>query len=200
MSERYLGYKFPHWKPFEKGLIPMRPENEEIEQGIAEFSKLFDHLASLPSYKILEHEDTPVLRRFSFEKSGGEGNMLFRPVAQVALAQALGFLVFKKRFSLTTIFKKLRKFDQQGGFTGMEYPQSLWYGVLYDPNKKRVQVSGKDLAAKLLIYILGGIEDSMERAELRKALANARTVENKTIAFNGEFVEPKEVGLPPILT
>ena len=39
----------------------------------------------------------------------------------------------------------------------MEYPQSLWYGVLYDPNKKRVQVAGKDLAAKLLIYILGGI-------------------------------------------
>ncbi|BCL36399.1 DGQHR domain-containing protein [Nostoc sp. MS1] len=199
MSERYLGYKFPHWKPFEKGLIPMRPENEEIEQGIAEFTKLFDNLANLPSYKILEHEDTPVLRRFSFEKGSGEANILFRPVAQVALAQALGFLVFKKGVSLASIFKKLKKFDQQGGFTGMEYPQSLWYGVLYDPNKKRVQVSGKELAAKLLIYILGGIEDSMERAELRKAVANARTVENKTIGFDGEFVELKEVGLPPVL-
>ncbi|MDZ8183366.1 MAG: DGQHR domain-containing protein [Nostoc sp. ChiSLP02] len=199
MSERYLGQKFPHWKPVEKGLIPMRPENEEIEQGIEEFKKLFDNLANLPSYKILEHEDTPVLRRFSFEKGGGEANILFRPVAQVALAQALGFLVFKKGFSITSIFKKLRKFDQQGGFAGMEYPQSLWYGVLYDANKKRVQVSGKELATKLLIYILGGIEDSMERAELRKALANARTVENKTIGFDGEFVELKEVGLPPVL-
>ncbi|MBD2250741.1 DGQHR domain-containing protein [Nostoc parmelioides] len=199
MSERYLGQKFPHWKPFEKGLIPMRPEDEEIEEGIAEFTKLFDNLASLPSYKILEHEDTPILRRFSFEKGGGEANILFRPVAQVALAQALGFLVFKKGLSVASIFKKLRKFDQQGGFTGMEYPQSLWYGVLYDPNKKRVQVSGKELATKLLIYILGGIQDSMERAELRKALANARTVENKTIGFNGELVEPKEVGLPPVL-
>ncbi|WP_066425724.1 DGQHR domain-containing protein [Anabaena sp. 4-3] len=199
MSERYLVHKFPHWKPFEKGLIPMRPENEEIEQGIAEFSKLFDNLANLPSYKILEHEDTPVLRRFSFEKGGGEANILFRPVAQVALAQALGFLVFRKGLTLSSIFKKLRKFDQQGGFSGMEYPQSLWYGVLYDPNKKRVQVSGKELAAKLLIYILGGIDDAMERAELRKALANGRTVEDKTINFFGEFVEPKEVGLPPIL-
>ena len=81
----------------------------------------------------------------------------------------------------------------------MEYPQSLWYGVLYDPNKKRVQVAGRDLAAKLLIYILGGITDQMERAELRKALANARTVGNKTISFDGKFVEPKEVGLPPVL-
>ncbi|MHC5823052.1 MAG: DGQHR domain-containing protein, partial [Nostoc sp.] len=95
--------------------------------------------------------------------------------------------------------KKLRKFDQQGGFSGMEYPQSLWYGVLYDPNKKRVQVAGRDLAAKLLVYILGGIQEHMERAELRKALADARTVEDKTIGFDGKFVEPKEVGLPPIL-
>jgi hypothetical protein len=147
----------------------------------------------------LEGEDTPPLRRFSFEKDGGEGNMLFRPVGQVALVQALGILVFKKGFSLAEISKKLRKFDHQGGFSGMEYPQSLWYGVLYDPNKKRVQVVGRDLAAKLLIYILGGVQDQMERAELRKALADARTVENKTIGFDGKFVEPKQVGLPPIL-
>ncbi|MBP5971620.1 DGQHR domain-containing protein [Brasilonema sp. CT11] len=199
MSERYLGQKFPHWKPLEKGLIPMRPENDELEQGIEEFRKLFDCLANLPSYQLLEEEDTPQLRRFSFEKDGGEGNMLFRPVAQVALAQALGILVFKKGFLLTDIFKKLRKFDQQGGFSGMEYPQSLWYGVLYDPNKKRVQVAGRDLAARLLIYILGGIQDQMERAELRKDLAKARTVEDKTIGFDGKFVEQKAVGLPAIL-
>ncbi|NWF61948.1 MAG: DGQHR domain-containing protein [Fischerella sp.] len=199
MSERYLGQKFPHWKPLDKGLIPMRPEDEELEKGIQEFHKLFDYLASLPSYKILEDEDTPALRRFSFEKDGGEGNMLLRPVGQVALAQALGILIFRKGFKLEDIFKKLRKFDQQGGFSGMEFPQSIWYGVLYDPNKKRVQVAGRDLAAKLLIYILGGIQDQMERAELRKALADARRVENKTISFDGKFVEPKQVGLPSIL-
>ena len=199
MCERYLGQKFPHWKPLEKGLIPMRPEDEELEEGIEEFSQLFDYLASLPSYQLLDEEDTPALRRFSFEKHGGEGNLLFRPVAQVALAQALGILVFKKGLTLENIFKKLKKFDRQGGLSGMEYPQSLWYGVLYDPNKKRVLVSGRELAAKLLIYILGGVEDHMERAELRKALADARTVENQTIAFDGKLVEPKQVGLPPIL-
>ncbi|MBW4609798.1 MAG: DGQHR domain-containing protein [Hassallia sp. WJT32-NPBG1] len=199
MSSRYLGQKFPLWKPLDKGLIPMRPEDDELQEGIKEFEKLFDYLGSLPSYQLLEEEDTPPLRRFSFEKDGGEGNMLFRPVGQVAIAQALGILVFRKNLSLEDIFKKLRRFDQQGGFSGMDYPQSLWYGVLYDPNKKRVQVAGKDLAAKLLIYILGGITDQMERAELRKALANARTVENKTISFDGKFVEPKGVGLPPVL-
>lgn len=199
MSERYLGQKFPHWKPLQKGLIPTRPEDEELEEGIQEFHKLFDYLASLPSYKLLENEDTPSLRRFHFEKNGGEGNILFRPVGQVAVAQALGLLVFRKGFHLENIFKKLRKFDQQGGFSGMEYPQSIWYGVLYDPNKKRVQVAGRDLAAKLLVYVLGGIQERMECAELRKDLARARTVENKTIGFDGKFVEPKQVGLPSVL-
>ncbi len=199
MSERYLGQKFPHWKPVEKGLIPMRPGDDELEEGISQFQKLFDNLANLPSYKILEEYDTPALRRFSFEKDGGEGNILFRPVGQVALAQALGVLAFRKGFSLEEIFKKLRKFDLEGGFSGMEFPQSLWYGVLYDPNKKRVQVAGRDLATKLLIYILGGIQDRMERAELRKALADARTVEKQSIGFDGKYVEPKAVGLPAIL-
>ena len=199
MSERYLGQKFPHWKPLEKGLIPMRPEHEELEEGIQEFHKLFDYLATLSSYKILDYEDTPILRRFSFEKDGGEGNILFRPVGQVALAQALGTLVFRNGLSLENIFKKLRKFDREGGFRGMEYPKSIWYGVLYDPNKKRVQVAGRDLATRLLIYILGGIQENVERAKLRKDLATARTVENKTIGFDGNFVEPQQVGLPPIL-
>ncbi|PPS45009.1 DGQHR domain-containing protein [Chroococcidiopsis sp. TS-821] len=199
MSERYLGQKFLHWKPLSKGLIPIRPSDEELEAGILEFQQLFDHLATLPSYRVLEAEETPLLRRFSFEKDGGEGNMLFRPVGQVALAQALGILVFKKGFSLKDIFKKLRKFDLEGGFSRMEYPRSLWYGVLYDPNKKRVQVAGRDLAAKLIVYLLGGIQEPMERAELRKAVADARTVEKQAIGFDGQLVEPKAVGLPPML-
>lgn len=199
MSERYLGQKFLHWKPLDKRLIPIRPNDKELEAGMIEFQKLFNYLATLPSYRVLEAEETPLLRRFSFEKDGGEGNMLFRPVGQVALAQALGVLVFKKGVSLKDIFKKLHKFDLEGGFSGMEYPRSLWYGILYDPNKKRVQVAGRDLAAKLIVYILGGIEEPMERAQLRKAVADARTVEKQAIGFDGQLVEPKAVGLPPIL-
>jgi len=199
MSERYLGYKYPHWKPLDKGLIPIRPEDEELEQGIEYFQDLFDSLATLPSYKLLEYEETTQLRRFNFEKDGGEGNMLFRPVGQVALAHALGIAIFEKSLSLKGIFKKLNKFDRQGGFSGMEYPQSLWYGVLYDPNKKRIQVSGKDLAVKLLVYILGGMEDGMEVAKLRTDLAKARTMENQTMGFDGKFVESREVGLPEII-
>ena len=200
MSERYLGQKFPSWKPSDKGLIAMRPEDEELEQGLKEFKALFDNLASLPSYKRLEHDaETPLLRRFSFEKDSGEGNMLFRPVGQAALAQALGILIFKKKLAPKTIFKKLRQYDANGGFSFIDIPSSLFYGVLYDPNKKRILVSGRDLAARLIIYILGGIQDDMERAELRRELAEARSMENKAVGFHGEFVEPRQVGLPPVL-
>ncbi|MEA5596526.1 DGQHR domain-containing protein [Rivularia sp. UHCC 0363] len=199
MSERYLEHKYPHWKPLDKGLIPMRPEEEELEEATEDFQELFDNLANLPSYKLLEYEDTPMFRRFSFEKDGGEGNILFRPIGQMALAKALGILIFQKGFSSEAIFKKLKQFDNQGGFSGMEFPKSAWYGVLYDANRKRVLVAGKELATRLLVYILGGVEDKMERAELRKDLAKARTFEEQTVDFKGKFVEPKQVGLPEVL-
>lgn len=199
MSERYLEHKYPHWKPLDKGLIPMRPEDEELESATEDFYQLFDNLAILPSYKLLEHEDTPMFRKFSFEKDGGEGNILFRPVGQMALAKALGILIFQKGFSIDEIFEKLRKFDSKGGFSGMEFPKSLWYGVLYDANRKRILVAGKELATRLIVYILGGVEDKMERAKLRNDLAKARTFEDETVDFKGKFVEPKKVGLPSVL-
>lgn len=201
MSERYLKHKFPHWFPSEKGLIAIRPEEEELESGIDLFSQVWDGLENFPSYQRIEQGEDPVkLRKFSWEKGGGEGNILFRPVGQIALAQALGWLVFKRGFSLTNLLTKLAQYDQDGGFKNMEFSDSLWYGVLYAPNQKRILVSGRDLAAKLIIYILGGIEDDFERAQLRQNLADVRTIEGKAISFTGKFVPPREVGLPPILS
>lgn len=201
MAQRYLEYKFPQWKPEKKGLIPMRPEDEELKEGIEEFKKLFDYLATLPSYQRIESgESTAELRRFSFEKPGGEGNILFRPVGQIALANALGILRFRKQLSLQSIFEKLRRYDVDEGFSHMENSESAWYGILYDPNKKRMLVSGRELASKLIVYLVAGIEDDMDRAHLRQAVAQARTFEGKAVSFNGRFVQPKEVGLPPMLS
>ncbi|MGQ4650001.1 DGQHR domain-containing protein [Lyngbya aestuarii] len=202
MSVRYLEYKFPQWKSANhKNLIPMRPDDEELAAGIETFKEFFDYLTTLPSYQRLENGiETPKLRRFDHEKGGGEGNLLFRPVGQIAFAHALGILVFKKGFSLESIFEKLRQYDGNGGFSHMDYPHSPWYGVLYDPNRKRVLVAGRDLATKLIVYLLGGVQDAMDRAELRMAVADARTMgKNQSMSFAGEFVKPKEVGLPNIL-
>ncbi len=39
----------------------------------------------------------------------------------------------------------------------------------------------------------------MERAELRRELAQVRTIEGKAVGFNGKFVNPRDVGLPAVL-
>ena len=80
MAAKYLQYQFPHWKPkAQKGLVPLRPDATELTTGIAAFSYLFDRLSQFTSYGRLKGEDTPKLRRFSFEIDGGEGHLLFAP-------------------------------------------------------------------------------------------------------------------------
>ncbi|NEQ89164.1 MAG: hypothetical protein F6K26_57650, partial [Moorea sp. SIO2I5] len=61
-------------------------------------------------------------------------------------------------------------------------------------------VSGRELASKVMLYLLGGVTERMERAQLRIAVANARSVgKDQGISFEGKFVKLKEVGLPPQL-
>jgi DGQHR domain-containing protein len=201
MAAKYLQYQFPNWKPkAQKGLVPLRPDPAELETGITAFSRLFDRLSQFTSYGRLNSEDTTQLRRFSFEPGGGEGHILFRPVGQVAFAQGVGMAVFKKQMAETDVFRKLDRYDADGGFSQINLPQSLWYGILYDPNKKRILVSGRDLAAKLIVYLLGGVDNDFDRAELRRYVAEARTVGEYAMSFEGKLVTPKEVGLPPVLT
>jgi DGQHR domain-containing protein len=201
MAAKYLQYQFPNWKPkAQKGLVPLRPDPAELETGVTAFSRLFDRLSQFTSYGRLNSEDTTQLRRFSFEPGGGEGHILFRPVGQVAFAQGVGMAVFKKQMAETEVFRKLDRYDADGGFSHINLPQSLWYGILYDPNKKRILVSGRDLAAKLIVYLLGGVDNDFDRAELRRYVAEARTVGEYAMSFEGKLVTPKEVGLPPVLT
>jgi hypothetical protein len=52
----------------------------------------------------------------------------------------------------------------------------------------------------LIVYLVAGINDDMDRAHLRQAVAQARTFEDKAVSFNSRFVNPKEVGLPQVLS
>ncbi len=157
-------------------------------------------MSKLPSYAALANGmTTGEFRRFKEEGQGGMGHMLFRPIGQIALAQALGQLVFARQpsMSLSEAFKRLAEFDKDGGFE-MERPLSLWYMVLYDPQKKRMLVSGRDLAARLLVYMVGGgIVDAAEREKLREDLQTARTFNDKIIGFDDKPVS--KIKLPPPL-
>jgi DGQHR domain-containing protein len=204
MAERYLGADsdFSGWKPAKRGLIPARPSDQELEQGATLFGELLDHMAALPSYQALEHDtDTGQYRRFTFEKPPGKAHMLFRPIGQIALAQAAGYLQFEREpaMSLSDIFDKIAAYDATGGFR-MDHSSSLWYGVLYDPLKRRMLVSGRDLAARLLQYLVGGLLDGEEREQLTADLANARRTEDeKARDFDGREVPVSAIRLPDAL-
>ena len=64
---------------------------------------------------------------------------MFRPVGQVALANALGNPIFRKKLS-EIYFRQTRRFDVDEDLATWTI-LSLLDGILYDPNKKRVLVS-----------------------------------------------------------
>jgi DGQHR domain-containing protein len=197
MTERYLKYKFPKWKPEEKNLVPLRPSEAELDAGLKDVEDLLDHMAKLPSYEEM-NGGTSTIELRNFEKEEGRGHALFRPVGQAALAQALGVLTFKDGNSLDKIFEKLNRFDKKGGFK-LDKTDSIFYRVLYDPGKEKM-LSGRDLAAHMLQYLLGGVTDPDELEQLRLELAKARqTKEGVAEDFNGKSVELDDIKLPPVL-
>jgi hypothetical protein len=215
MARAYLKPReeYKRWLPPEVGLIPLRPEDDELEQGVQEFNYFWDLLKELPSFKKLEQgAKTGSLRRFSHDRSPGEGHMLFRPVGQEALASALGQLIATKKEDVKQLMKRVAKYDKEGGFQ-LDKPSSVWWMVLYDPNKKRMSVRGFKLAERLLVYLLGGgLHEHEEREKLRKELADARTIhvgdagderwrdhQGQAMDFNGRWVKPDKIELPPVI-
>jgi len=196
--------KYKKWIPSEKGLIPMRPDDIELESAIDHFNQYMDRFQSLPSIqRYIQGTFATVLRNFEVEvqdeqgNNVGEGNLLFRPVGQTALATAIGDLLIEGA-NLDAIFLKVSQYDSNGGFTGIDKPTSTWYGVLYDPNKKRMSISGESLAARLLRYLFGGgIPDENLREQLRADLAIAREVDGLFRKFDGTTTtNSAEIKLP----
>lgn len=200
MTEKFLWTKYPHWKATRKGEIPQCPPPTELTEGIELFRQLWDYLSQLSSYKMLDQISPVVMRKFDHEKPSGRANILFRPVGQIAVAHAIGILYHRKHFSLGEIFEKLSYFDQNNGFDQIDNPRSLWYGMMYDPSKRKIVPTGKELMAKLLIYLCGGMTDHLEKAYLRESVAKSRSLGKQAVSFQGEWVALKEVGLPAPIT
>ena len=89
IATEYLGHNFERWKiPLlgVKGAGLERPEDDEIERGLKKLADYFTALEILPSHgRMMKGTPVSVLRR-----QDGEDNILFRPIAQVALAPCFG--------------------------------------------------------------------------------------------------------------
>ena len=92
------------------------------------------------------------------DKSFGVGNILFRRVGQITFAKAVGDLMNdpENPMDLDKIFKRFTFLKKIGGFEKLDRPESIFYSILFDPNKSRMIVSSANikLASDLLRYVL----------------------------------------------
>lgn len=173
--------------------IYQRPDEESLALGASAMTEYFDTLARLPLHEaFIQGKPAGEIRK-------ADGNILFRPVAQTALAEAVGKLSHEG-ISLNTIVDALT--EQEGrGQLRLTDSRTPWFGVLCDaapPHKMRRHKRNEALCCQLFQYLLGGgISDDVDREELREKFANERRVdEERAIDLKGETVKLDNVRLP----
>jgi hypothetical protein len=186
--------------------MPIRPSEEELDAARSDFFKFLDRMFGLPVFQALERgdrsnraENVERWREFPSEKSPDDkGHLLLRPIGQTILANAVGQLVKSredggKGMTLSAVFDKLKRFDDARGFEAHR-PESVWYGVTYDPNKEKMIMGNQSWAHNLLVYLVSGF-DEPERQELWVNFVTARIVDRDAGTWRNLKGEVKEFDL-----
>lgn len=178
-----------------KGIF-VRPEDSALERGKQAMLEYFNHLATIPSHvAFIQGKQASELRK----SDDGEDNILFRPMVQTALAEAIGKLV-TQGVSLRNAVEELGRQEQRGQLKLTERT-TPWFGVLCDSsgNMRRYK-KNEDLCCRLFQYLLGGgLEDDFDREELRRDFAAERQTdqeEDLAIDLEGNRVKTDKVRLP----
>ncbi len=184
------GVRAKAWSPEFAGMVPLRPQAEEITQAIDEFSQFLDYVYHLPLFQMLEKADkggtaeaVTKWREFPDEDTpDSRGHLLLRPVGQLILAEAVGTLIKPKNeggrsMALSAVFEKLSLYDKMGGFEAHR-PENVWMGVTYDTKKEKMITTtrARGLAHDLLVYLVDGMEGP-QLASLWKEFTMARLVD-----------------------
>lgn len=196
IAEHYLQSKYD-WSPEYKEELQTRPHDSELDQAQEELFEYFDFLCKLPSHDalVMHHEKSAS----DYRLEDNNENILFRPIAQEALVEAVAELVQERHKSLKEIFDVLVAKEEERALV-LRDRTSIWYGVLCDilTKKMRIQKFYKNLCVKLFIHLLGGGIENNARKELLAEFAKARKVDvDQYINLKGETVSEKEVILPP---
>ena len=203
IARSYLGAKeeFSTWKnPMlgDKRLGFMRPDEDELNKGATALSKYFDAMKQLPSHtRFIQGKKAGEIRS---KDNDGEDNILFRPIAQLALADAIATLERDNEISMDSIIRELVR-QEEAGQLKLRDRKAPWLGVLCDPvdGTMRRKKDNQNLCTELFRYLLGGgIADDEQREELRKAFARARRVgdDEKAMNLDGRVVEEDKIQLP----
>jgi DGQHR domain-containing protein len=211
MAEGYLSEREPYASWTSNGdlkdLIPVRPTDVELESGLEEFKRFLTAFGTLPSVSELDRgKTTPEFRNFSdseVNEPTGQAHLLFRPIGQIALADAVGMLVEQGR-KIEDLFDLLGRYEGQGGFT-IDKEANPWWGVIYDPAGKKIARGGQEVARDILVYLLGGMngpKHDAKRKELKDRIGRARTLteDGKVRNYDGNDVDPDQFRLPPVIS
>lgn len=197
-TEHYLRPIYEKWQSdFGSRGLAVRPEESEIDAGIAEMRSVLDHLAKVPAFaEIIAGEDPAIVRRFE----SGRGHLLARPLGQLALFAALGHLKGEGSLDIDDVITKLTEADRADRFRCDE-KTNPWFGVVLDPTKKTMVRSkgAQNLTAKLFVHLLtGGTPDKAAREELLQAFRAARTTdsEGRGLDLEGRTVPVDQINLP----
>ena len=175
--------------------IYVRPEDSSLEQGKKAMVEYFEHLATIPSHEaFIQGKPASELR-----KPDSDDNILFRPLVQTALAEAIGKLA-TRGVSPTNAVQELARQEALDQLK-LRPRTSPWFGVLWDPTgKMQKQRKNEELCSRLFQYLLGGgIEDDYDRDKLRSGFADARQIDQEgglAINLEGKTVPKSEVRLP----
>ena len=187
ITEAYLGDsgRFSAWKDAildlkgSRGVGLLRPEDNEIEEGVSQLSVYFDNLATLPSHeKMISYFSTNGTSGTPPDKlRGGEGrNILFRPIAQFALARAIARLEMEDGANLSDIMEKI-SYHEELGELDLVRKNAPWFGILCDPLELKIRRHKRydELCTEMFVYLLGGgFSDSDRKDKLRKECFEAR--------------------------
>ena len=191
LVERGTPDKVASWRPLVNNLY-QRPDDESLGSGTSAMIEYFNALERIPSHKaFMQGKPAGAIRK-------DDDNILFRPIVQTALAEALGKL-FHKGVSLDTSCDVLADQEARGQLR-LTDPSTPWFGVLCDPvsRKMRRYTRNEQICCRLFQYLLGGgLPEDVEREELREAFASERRVDDDyALDLKGNKMKVDEVKLP----
>ncbi|MDE0262722.1 MAG: hypothetical protein OXJ37_10020 [Bryobacterales bacterium] len=180
------------WRPVFEGIY-QRPDDDSLTAGASAMKTYLDCLVKLPSHEAF------ITGKPAGDIRIGDDNILFRPIAQTALAEAIGKLTLQGA-SLDAIANTLANKELDGQLK-LTDPRTPWFGVLCDPappHKMRRHKRNEALCCRLFLYLLGGgISDDKDRDALRDDFRSERLVdEDHAIDLNGDRVRLDEIRLP----
>ena len=197
-KKRFLLWSHPLFDSSDFGYL--RPPADELDDGVAAIGEYFDALATIPSHRAIVEGSKVETWRSRTEND----NVLFWPIAQVALARAIGDLQAERGKTLVSIVAMLAKYEgrEQLRLTDAKAP---WFGVLCDPIQKKIRrnLQYQHLCTKMFTYLLGGgYESDDQRDELRREFFQARRAgeelgeEVRSYDMSGSLVTYEKFTLP----